>query len=437
MPSTSRPGRPDELVVSGAHVVSMDPRVGDLLDGDIHVRDGEIVAVGRRLDVSAPRLDARGMIALPGLVDTHWHLWTSLFRGRASGSPATAYFALNRDLGARCRPEDVHAGVSLSLLEALAGGVTTVHDWAHNLRSPDHADADLRAHEEVGLRGRVSYGTGQGHPPQRLADLEDLARVRREWFDGGRLPLMHLGLAGRPPGLVPDEVAATEREASRELRLPVSYHVNATREHGALAMVQRLADRDMLGPDVQLVHALHTTVAERAAIRSAGASVSLSPWSEMLIGYGLPPLRTMLEEGLLVSLSVDTTSLTAAGDLWSAVRLATALHRAEALDELSLSTRRALELVTVDAARSLGLEHLVGSLTPGKRADVVLVRAHDVGTAPVTDVTNTLALATGPATVDTVLVDGRVRVRGGVLVDLDAAEVVHAAEAALAALLER
>ncbi len=101
---------------------------------------------------------------MPGLIDTHWHLWTTLFRSMSSSSPATAYFALNVANGVRALPSDLYQGARLALVDALNSGVTTVNDWSHNLRTPDHADANLQAHREIGLRGRFSYGTPQGYP---------------------------------------------------------------------------------------------------------------------------------------------------------------------------------------------------------------------------------------------------------------------------------
>jgi cytosine/adenosine deaminase-related metal-dependent hydrolase len=426
-----------EYVVTGAYVLTMDPDLGDLPVGDVHVRDGEIVAVGPDLRARGARIDGRGMVVMPGLVDTHWHLWTTLYRSMSSSSPETAYFALNVANGVRCLPSDLFHGTRLGLVDALNTGITTVHDWAHNLRSPEHVDGNLRAHKEVGLRGRFSYGTRQGQPGTELLDLDDVARVQREWFDRGRLPLMHLGLAGRPPGLVGEAVFRPEYDAARELGLPVSYHANSNRAQGDLQMIRQLGEQDMLTPDTQLIHALFTTAEERAAVRESGASVSISPWSELLIGYGVTPVQEMEQSGMLLTLSVDTLPLTGTADLWSVARLTTGLLRGQAEQELAVNTRRILEMATIDAARSLGLGDLVGSLTPGKRADLILVRTRDIATAPRTDVPNLLALAAGAENVDTVMVDGRIRKRHGELVDIDEARVVRETEKALRELLAR
>jgi 5-methylthioadenosine/S-adenosylhomocysteine deaminase len=428
---------PREYVLTGGYVLSMDPAVGDLDGGDVHVRNGRIVAVGRGLRAGGARIDARGTIVMPGLIDTHWHLWTTLFRAMASSSPETAYFALNVANGVRALPSDLYQGARLARVDALNTGVTTVNDWSHNLRTPEHADANLRAHREIGLRGRFSYGTPQGYPGTSVIDLDDIARVKKEWFDSGRLPLMHLGLAGRPPGLVGEAVFRPEYDAARAMGLPVSYHANSTRAQGALGMVRQLAEQHMLGPDTQLIHALYTTAEERAAIRDTGSSVSISPLSELLIGYGISPVKDMLDSGVLLTLSVDTLSLVGSADMWAVMRVTTGLHRGVSEQELSLNTRRVLQMATMDAATSLGLGDVTGSLTPGKRADVVMVRRHDLATAPVIDVANTLVLATGAENVDTVIVDGRFRKRGGRLLGIDTERVVSQTERAIAALLSR
>jgi len=228
-----------------------------------------------------------------------------------------------------------------------------------------------------------------------------------------------------------------EYDAAQDLGLPVSYHANSTRAQGDLQMIRQLGEQDMLTPDTQLIHALYTTEEERATVRDRGASISISPWSELLIGYGVTPVHEMEQSGVLLTLSVDTLPLTGTADLWSVARLTTGLLRGQAEQELAVNTRRILEMATIDAARSLGIGDVVGSLTPGKRADLILVRTRDIATAPRTDVPNLLALAAGAENVDTVMVDGRIRKRHGELVDIDAARVIRETETALEALLAR
>jgi 5-methylthioadenosine/S-adenosylhomocysteine deaminase len=432
--------RRGEFTIRRAYVLSMDPGVGDVPDGDVHVRGGEIVAVGRRLRARGAVIDGRGTIVMPGLIDTHWHMWTTLHRSLASSSPENAYFALNLRLGAVWEPGDSETGVRLAAADALTNGITTVHDWSHNLRGPAYADANLRALAWSGLRGRFSYGAPQGHPAEQPIDLADLRRVRREWFASGRAELLHLGLAGRPPvgtGAAELERHRLEYRTARELGLPVSFHANSNRAHGQRAMIQQLADEGMLGPQTQVIHALYTTPAERSALAGTGTSVSVSPWSELLIGYGVTTVRELVEAGTLLNLSVDTLPLTGTADMFSIIRLTLGLHRGQSESEFSIGARALIGAATIDAARGLGIDGVTGSLTPGKRADLIMVRADEVNIAPFTDAPNMIATAAQPANVDTVVVDGRILKRGGRLTAIDTRRVVGEASAALAAVLER
>lgn len=428
----------EDVVFRNAHVLTMDPALGDLPDGDVLVRDGEIAAVGHRLSAGPTReVDARGTIVLPGLVDTHWHMWTALYRSMASSTPENAYFALNLRNGAAALPDDIYHGVRLALTDALASGITTVHDWSHNIRSPEYADANLHAHVDGGLRGRFSYGAPQGVPADQTIDLADLDRVARDWFASGRAELLHLGIAGRPPGIATVEVCRAEFAAAQRLGLPVSYHVNSNRAQGEQQMVAALGAEGMLGPDTQLVHAIWTTREERQLIARTHASVTVSPWSELLVGFGVPPMRDFLVDNVPISLSVDTLPLTGTAEMFSVMRLALGLARAQAEQESALSARDVLELATVQGARLLGLGDITGSLTPGKRADVIMVRTDDLNMAPFTDPANMIVLAAQPANVDTVIADGRILKRDGRLTAVDPRDVARDTTAALTRLLAR
>ena len=421
----------ETFVIRGAYVLTMDPALGDFPIGDVAVHDGRIVAVGEGLRTGGRAIDGRDTIVLPGLIDTHGHLWTTLHRAMANSSPENGYFALNVRLGKHYRSEDIYQGARLALAEAVNSGITMVHDWSHNIRSAVYVDANLRAHQEVGLRARFSYGTPQGHPATSTIDLADFERVNNEWFHSGRLDLVHLGLAGRPPGVAADDVAQAEYDTARRLGLPVSYHANSNRAMGAQANIQRLGDAGMLGPHVQVIHPLFTTAAERQLLVSTGTSVSVSPWSELLIGYGVTSIKALVDAGVLLNLSVDTLPLTGNADMFSIIKLALGLHRGQSEAEFSLTSRRVLAMATIDGARGLGLGAVTGSLTPGKRADLIMVRADALNMAPFTDAPNMVALAAQPANVDTVVVDGRVLKHDGALTALSLPDVICEASAAL------
>ena len=233
--SAKLPGR-GEFVVRGAHVLTMDPTLGDIAGGDIHVRAGEIVAVGKEIRTSGGEIiDGSAMIALPGLIDTHSHLWNTPLRNLVDEGPKMGYFALTLGLGKEYRPEDTYRGVRLGVAEMLYSGITTVHDWSHNIRDPAYADADLRALRDTGIRARFSYGTPQGGlPADQTMDLADLARVQREWFTASSDGLLTLGMAARslsdsPRGAVTVATLQLDWAGARKLGLPITIHSRGKR----------------------------------------------------------------------------------------------------------------------------------------------------------------------------------------------------------------
>src|SRR5215470_3676460 len=174
-----------EFIVKNAHVLTMDPKLGEISGGDIHIRNGAIVAVGR--DLSAPQAEiirADNMIALPGFIETHWHMWGAVARNMAGPTENTGYFYISRLLGQFFTPEDNARGVRLALAEAIYSGITTVTNWSHNLLAPEYADEEIKVHREVGVRTRFSYGYSRKTPPDATLPLNDVERVQKQWFTG-------------------------------------------------------------------------------------------------------------------------------------------------------------------------------------------------------------------------------------------------------------
>src|SRR5215813_1607901 len=188
------------LLIRGGYVITMDPGTGDIPGGDVLVSEGMIAAVGTGLTApaGATELDATGMIVAPGLVDTHWHMWNTLLRGMSEGGPG--YFRLCRSLGPAFAAGDVYQGTLLGCAEAISSGITTVHDWCHNIRTPAHAEAGLRALTRAGLRARFSYGYPAAHPNDQAMDLGGLRRLDAEWDVRAAGGLLSLGMACRGPG---------------------------------------------------------------------------------------------------------------------------------------------------------------------------------------------------------------------------------------------
>jgi cytosine/adenosine deaminase-related metal-dependent hydrolase len=271
-------------------------------------------------------------------------------------------------------------------------------------------------------------------------DLAGLRRLHAEW-DGRAGGLLSLGVACRGPGgsdpamHVPEEVYRPEFDTARELGLPVTIH--ACGPPHAAGQIEALAREDLLGPDVQVVHANCATAAEIGHLAAAGATVSISPFSELLIGYGLPRTAELLAAGIPVGLSADTTALTGNADMFAIMKVTQGLANALARDEFALTARRTLALATIDGARCLGLDGVTGSLTAGKRADLIVVSPAGPNLGVLTDPVQLLVTAAQPGNVDTVIADGRVLKQGGALTTLDAGPVGADARQALAGVIAR
>src|SRR5262249_12149341 len=189
-----------EFVIKNGHLLTMDSKLGEIPRGDIHVRDGFIVAVGPNLAApGAEIVRAENMIVLPGFIETHWHMWGAVARNMAGPTENTGYFYISRLLGQFFTPEDNARGVRLALAEAIYSGITTVTNWSHNLLGPEYADEEIKVHRDVGVRTRFSYGYSRKTPPDATLPLDDVERVQKQWFAAGADKLITLGIASRGP----------------------------------------------------------------------------------------------------------------------------------------------------------------------------------------------------------------------------------------------
>jgi 5-methylthioadenosine/S-adenosylhomocysteine deaminase len=445
-PGAPLPGR-GELLIRGVTVLTMDPAVPDLAAGDVHVRDGAIVAVAPRIEAPAAQvIDGAGMICIPGFVDTHFHLWNALFRVFVRADvPALGYFPVTARLGPLMQPEDSYRSVRLGAAEALAAGVTTVHNWSHNTRSPEHADAELSGMRDMGIRGRFAYGTPVGMADDAPMDLAGLARVKKDWIPD-KDNLLTLGICSRNLGAltIGGSAAAASRgvltieqikrdwDGARALGLPITMHTSGA------SPITELERAGLLGSDVQFVHPLLTTPEERAIMKARGASYSMSPQLEARRAsqLGVIQLGELLEAGVKVSLSTDHIASISC-DPFASMRILFALHSHRIGAKVPLTLKRLLQLATLDGAVDLGIADRTGSITPGKRADLVLVRTTDVNTTPAGDPYEAMVSLGMPANVDTVIVDGRILRRGGKFTAFDHASIVAEARAAAVGLRDK
>ena len=429
-PSAPRRGH---YLVRGGSVVSMDPEIGTLDRADVHVRDGRIVAVGAGLHApGAEVVDASHMIVMPGLIDSHFHMWSTV--GRNFVSEGFEYFPAKWATSAVYQPEDFYRSVTLGLVECVAAGITTVHNWSHNTRSPAHADAELAAHRDGLVRARYAYGHRDLLPEDEPLDFTDIDRVRGQWF-GPRSPfdgLVHLGVNLRGPDLGTMAVFDQEMAEAAARGLPVAIH---TVQGGSTAVrAPDLEAKGYLGPNFLLCHFLAATEADRQAMARTGTPLSFAVHSELRLGEAGDPraaLLRMVAAGVCVTLSIDAASL-APVNLFEAMNVAWNMgipwQGTDTKDLEPLSFRRCIEMATINGARALGLEAVAGSLTPGKRADLIMLDTRGLNIAPVVDLESTIVRSATPANIDTVMVDGRILKRHRELVAFDVARVVQEAE---------
>lgn len=419
---------PGRIRIKGATVVSMDPAIGILESGDVLIDGGKIVAVDNDVsDWTVTSIDGRGMIAMPGFVNGHLHLWQTALRGIAADWTLDRYFAvlIGKVVGLY-RPEDVYVGNLAGALDQINCGVTTLVDWCHIVNSPAHADAAVDALTESRIRAVFAYGTPMtlfGTPAPHPADAR---RMRRERLaaDDARVTM---ALAIRGTDFAPGTAEADIRFA-RELGVMASFHVACAKHGPRPQSMVNLARQNLLGDDINLVHANFLTGEEFSAVADKGSSISITPEVEMQMGLGLPPTGAALSAGIPVSIGTDVVTGVST-DMFTQMRFLLqtqralsndAFHRRDAMpDRLALSARDALEFATIRAARCFGLDRRTGSLTPGKEADLVLLRRTDINMRAARDPIAAIVLHAGVANVDTVIVGGEIVKRGGRLAHRD------------------
>jgi 5-methylthioadenosine/S-adenosylhomocysteine deaminase len=429
-----------EFVVRNAYIVTMDPRLGDIPNGDVHVRDGALIAVGPNLTApNAEIIDGSNRIACPVFIDTHFHLWGSFARGVVADGDFD-YFPVMSKLGPLMTPEDAYASARLGIAEAIFSGLTTIHDWSHNIIDGRYADADLRALRDCGIRARFSYGYSRNLQlkPNETADFNDIARVKREWFGASNDGLLTMGFASRGAGDTPPEVYHKEWEFARGIGLPITQHAGRSiAEIKRFRRIEMLYNDKLLGPDVQLIHTYSASERERAMMAETKVHNSIAPYTASRLASGLPYLGDLLKRGVQCSLSVDTTTVGGNADMFSIMRLMLQLNHLRSMDVMEVQPRRILELATLDGAKDLGIADRTGSLTPGKRADLILVRTNDINVAPFVNPALLLVQQANPSNVDTVVIDGRIVKHKGELVAIDTEEVINKAAEAFHAARKR
>jgi cytosine/adenosine deaminase-related metal-dependent hydrolase len=432
----------DRVVLRGGYVLSMDERAGELITGDVLLEDGLIGAVEGRVDVEdAEVVDVSGHVVMPGFVDTHRHTWQTPFRGVCADWTLEEYFrGIRMSISPNCAAEDVYAGNYVGALEALEAGVTTILDFSHCNNTPEHADAAIQGLRDAGIRAMFAYGYYPAptaapvftEHEQRLAD----ARRIRERHLFSEDALVTMGVALTEVGLLPFEQTIAEARSARDLGVPSVLHTGCTWGSLVTEGIPELDHHQLLSSEQVHVHC--NTLDERNLRRLADnhCKVSSTPETEIQMGMGHPVIRRVLELGMRPSLSCDVMSSNS-GDMFSQMRIGLQFERCMRNDAfnarnqmpepLDLTVRDALRWGTANGAHAMGLEHRIGSLTPGKQADIIVIGGRRLNMVPMADPVGCLVAQANPANVRHVMVGGRFLKRDGELVDVDLDRAVELA----------
>lgn len=411
---------------------------------DLLIDGGRIAAIETTIDAAdAQIVDAAGMIVAPGFVDTHRHIWQTSIRGVAADWSLVEYIRFIRlGYATAYRPEDVWISTYAGALEALDAGITTICDFCHILRTPDHADAGLDALDSSGIRGQFYYGFYDvpSQPPS-FADHDARVAHARQFFDSHfrRRPagaLVSMGVALTEFNLIPVAHTADEIGMARDLDIPLTMHMGTLSTPDSIA---RLNDAGLLGPRMLHVHCNASGDDELKMIADSGGAISITPETELQMGMGIPVTNRALAVGLRPTIGIDIVS-DYSGDMFAQMRIllqtARAMDNQKTLDagrmpaQIDLKVADAFDFATIDGARALGLGAQVGSLEVGKQADIILVRQDGIHHAPRTpDPVAALVLQARPSDIDSVFVAGEARKRHGRLVGIDIAAVRQRAQA--------
>ncbi len=428
------------ILFTGATIVTMDPDLGVIDRGDLLVEGDTVTAVGRDLSaVGAVVVDATGTILTPGFVDTHRHAWEAQLRRIMPDVDDLGGYAMATLAGYATvyRPEDMYTGTRLAALTAIDSGITTMLDFSHNSRTREHSDAAIEALADTGIRGvHASMGPHFGEWDRQWPG--DLTRVKERYFSSDD-QLLTLRLAT----LATDEIAGPALAYGPELarvaaELGIGVSVDAVFGTSSSEAVLRWAKDGILSPDVTLIHCTGLTSEAWKAMGETGSTVALAPTSDAQIGLetAIPAVDEALSVGIRPGLSIDV-EVALASDMFTQMRALHAIQRMRAANAVHgtgrqpsrITTHDVLDFATLQGARTNGLAGVTGSLTPGKKADLLVVQAEDINNMPLNDPIGTIVLGSDARNISAVLIDGEPRKWNGQVLGVDLAALraeVHA-----------
>jgi cytosine/adenosine deaminase-related metal-dependent hydrolase len=416
------------VVFRNGTVMTMDDAHRLLSNCDVLVVNGVITEIGPNLQAPADALsiDAAGGIIMPGMIDTHRHMWQTAMRAYGADWTLSQYFVwYYLEHGRKFRPQDVYAGNLLSAIEAIDAGVTTSTDWSHGLQTIDHADAAVDALEAVPARFVLAYGNIQAPPWEWSAQPEFKAFVKRRFDGKGDMLKFQMAFDVVAGPEFPERAAF---DVARDLGVSVNTHAGVLGANGDLS-IQLMHDNGYMTPDTILVHCATLSDDSYHRIAAGGSSVSVSTESEQSAGQGYPSSWKLRQFNIPMSLSNDT-SVWWSADLFSAMRTTLGADRSrqhleahlkgETVNQLDLRSEEVVEWATRGGSRALGLDNKIGSIEVGKRADIVLLKNDQSPVMfPIVNPYGHVTMQAQRGDVHTVLIDGNIVKHENRLIGID------------------
>lgn len=435
----------DTYLIRNGTVVSMDPSIGVQENCDVLISGSTIVKIGANITPKShvSVIDATNCIVSPGFVDTHRHAWQTQLRTITSDDTLFDYFAKIRNIYGSCyTPEDAYMGNYCGALESINAGITCLVDHCHIINSPAHSDAAVKGLKDAKIRGVFCYGLYQNPNYDGLCDGTavddsknpswrdaDAARVRKEHFPSNeKTDLLRFGFAPTEIDAVPLPVTLKEIELGRSLGAAIiTGHVSIGyfADSDSTQFVRAMAEKDLLGPDILLSHCATLKDDEIQALHKAGASLSSTPDTELQMGMGSPVCFRAQKLGCHASLGCDVTCNNPA-DMFQQMRLLIQSQRfhhnvQSSVAPLSVGVRceEVLRLATLGGAEAMGLGDITGSITVGKRADLLITSCDSPRLTPLHDPVAGLVLYANASDITTVFIDGEIVKQNGAFTHAD------------------
>lgn len=419
------------VLVKCGWLVTVDDRLGDFKDAELLYAGNRIEAVGKNLNATADEvIDASDKIVMPGLVNAHMHTWQTALRGIAAEWLTPQYMAtIHGNLATRYTPEDNYLGNLMGALAQIDCGTTTLVDWCHNITSMEHAERSIDALTDSGIRAVFAHGTAKPptkpgerpfsevpHPRERVEPL----RKGRLASDDGRVTL---AMAILGPDYSVWDVVEHDIRMAREFGLVSTSHTRRREDSVIPDGYRRMAEAGLLGPDHNLVHGTSYEDHELRVVINSGASLTSTVQTELHHHIGDTMVERVRAADGMPSMGVDVET-TVSGSMFREMQAALLFTRGKVIKRnavlghspyktMPVRTIEGLKWATIGGARAFRLEDKIGSLTPGKKADIVMLRANDLNLFPVHDPLSGIVEYANAGNVDTVIIDGETRKKDG------------------------